>query len=223
MSRQFSGTNNITAGTGNSFASLAGFTVCAWVYRPTTGIVNQVFSVALSSLHALSIYWWSDNNIYFENRAGTTKESNSGSRTNTLWNHVAGVYDSSRSDGSRFLIYLNGVNVTTTQSAAPQPATTSASLSGQTVYLGRLNWASSNSANNTRLAFVQAFNTPLSIDLIKNSMYTPWKTAGIAECISSWPLDSNASSEPDEAGRQAATPGTVAYSSTLPDQLAARL
>lgn len=222
MSRQFSGSNNITAGTGNVFASLAAFTIAAWVYRPSVAVVNQIFSVALSSSHALSIYWWSDNNIYFENRAGTTKESNSGAKTNTGWNHVLGEYDASKSDGTRFAIWLNGFAVTNTQSSAPQPSTTSASLSGQTVYIGRLNWASSNSANNTRLAFVQAFNAALTSDQKKDAMYRPWQTAALSSCLSAWNFDANVISDPDEAGRQAATPGTVAYSSTLPDQLAGR-
>jgi len=210
----------MTAGNGTFLQGHAGLGIGAWVYRTATGTKNWLFVCRTGTGYlpsdSVCLYWFSDNKIYFEISNGTARYIYTSANTATGWNHIFANYNSTASDGSRLSIYFNGVLQSVTNSGTPQPTATSSSLSGQTVYFGDYRVAGETETSGSRLANVQVFNTHLGGSLIKESMYHPFKAAGLPSCLSSWRFATDGSVEPDECGRQAATPGTVAYSPTLP-------
>jgi len=219
VSRQFSGLNSMTAGNGTFLQGLAGLGIGAWVYRTAAGTKNWAFvcrtGTGYSPLHSICLYWYSNNSIYFDMSNGSVIGASTPANTATGWHYLFANFISTNANGSRLQIYFDGVLQSLT-AAGTQPTVTSSNLSGATVYFG--DYKASGEINNSgsRLANVQLFDTYLSRALIKDSMHTPFKTAALPVCLSSWRFATDGSVEPDECGRQAATPGSVAYSPTLP-------
>lgn len=198
-SRYFDGTGYYSeSANGTDYQGLSGFTISAWVYRPTSGIATIPYGITNSGSNVISLYWWSDNKIYMDVRNGSTKYRNSAANTSTGWYHIAGVFDGTASDTSRMKVFLNCVDVTT-EGTTGNPTTTGSNFA-VTGRVGRLDVSPANTANNTRLAHVAIFNVALTLRELCELMAKP--NSPQRGRLHYWPLMGNETtsnhSEPDQ-------------------------
>lgn len=191
MSRQFSGSNYLYASPGDYFAGLGAITFSSWVWRSASGQMCAAFGCGVNSSYVIGLTWYGpDNRVYIDVRNGGAGSGYSAALTSTGHVHIAGTFDGSLSDGSRFKIFINGDDATSGQTASGQPSVISTfGISDQSLRLGRLGALSFMSANGSTQSYTQVFNTALNRTGIRESMRFPRRIAGSTTCLNSWALD----------------------------------
>lgn len=210
--RQFSGSNLITCGNGTVYQSLSGITVSAWIKRDATGSLSIPFSVGASSSHAIALYHWSDNKIYFDCRNGSITYYHCPAVTTTGWLWIAGQMWNS--GGAIFTGNGDTITAQTASFASGSPPTsTSGSISGATVHLGFTNFSGTYySTANQCQGPTLVMNGAVSIDILYEMMQRPRLAAANPACLSCWMLDQSGSSIPDESQNgTAGTAGSTVY------------
>lgn len=218
MSRQFNGSSFLSGGNADYFPGMTALTLAAWVYRPSSGTTIVTLASGFNSLHLFELTWFnSDNKIYLDVRNGATDAVASTASTLFGWHFIAGTWDGALPSGSRGAVYLNGINVTASQSA--MPTSISNNLSARSLRLGNLESPSIFSSNNTRLGDTLAFNAAATPSQIKEMMWHPYRYAGLTTCLNYWRLNNDGTTQPDIAGRRSMNANTTAHSTTQPPVL----
>lgn len=129
-------------------------TFSGWVKKTAGNVVG--FESFVSSTDRAILYWWSDNNIYWSVRNGSSSTAASYSLTLYDWNHIAGTFDGAT---NTIKLYVNGSLVNT---QTGQPSNTSANLSNN-FHIGLSNGSTYSNGN---IDEVSIWNTALSSDAV---------------------------------------------------------
>lgn len=213
--------SNMTAGNGSFMNGLTNLWVSGWVFRPAVGSKNWLFvckPTGYTLNHCVAAYWYDNNNIYLD-----IGQSSGGGRlvssTATGWNHLGFQFVGGAANGSRLLIYLNGVLQSTSGAGdTTQPTTLSSSLGSHTVRMGSYNlgtaaeFETAGSIHSDLLVFGGDLSASVNTDLRMAAMYHPHQLAANPDCFSYYPYDTVGSTEPDVCGRQACSANSVKYS-----------
>lgn len=215
MSRQFNGTNYLEGGLGDAIAGIGAMTIAAWVYRPAAGNTIVTLACGLNASNLFELTWFnSDNKIYFDVRNGSGDAVQTAAKTASGWNHIAGTWDGSLGSGSRGKIYLNGDDVTSSQTAMPTVMTSS--ISTQYLRLGNLQSPNINSSSGTRLGDTVVLTVAASRSQTRDMMYSPIKVAGLTSCLHYWRLDNDNTTQRDIAGNRTMNSGSTTHSTIQP-------
>jgi len=169
-SMEFDGVNDYFTATISALNNATALTFSGWVKKTSGNVVG--FESFNGSTDRAVLYWWSDNNVYWSVRNGSTSSAASSSLTTYDWNHIAGTFDGST---NTIKLYINGSLVDT---ETGQPSSTSANLSNN-FHIGLSNGTTYNNGNIDEVAIWNSVLDSDQIDEIYNATSTG-KTADLS-------------------------------------------
>ena len=158
----------------NALNNATALTFSGWFKKTSGNVVG--FESFVSSTDRIILYWWSDNNVYWSVRNGSSSSASLSALTIYNWNHIAGTFDGST---NTIKLYINGSLVNT---QTGQPSSTSANLANN-FHIGL---SAGNTYNTGEIDEVAIFDKALTADQVKFDLYQPSlpaesnKTADIA-------------------------------------------
>jgi hypothetical protein len=162
----FDGTNDRFDASIIALDNANAITFSGWVKKTAGNVVG--FESFVSSTDRAILYWWSDNNVYFSVRNGSSSTAASSSLTLYDWNHIAGTFDGAT---NTIKLYVNGTLVDT---QTGQPSSTSANLSNN-FHIGLSNGST---YSNGDIDEVAIFDYALTPKQIKEDIYNASKEVG---------------------------------------------
>ena len=150
----------------NELNNATALTFSGWVKKTSGNVVG--FESFVSSTDRVILYWWSDNNVYWSVRNGSSSSTSLSALTIYNWNHIAGTFDGST---NTLKLYINGSLVST---QTGQPSSTSANLANN-FHIGL---SAGNTYNTGEIDEVAIFDKALTADQIKFDLYQPSLPAG---------------------------------------------
>ena len=179
-------------------------TFSGWFKKTSGNVIG--FESFVSGTDRAILYWWSDNNVYWSVRNGSSSTATSSALSNFDWNHIAGTFDGST---NTIKLYINGSLVDT---ETGQPSSTSANLASN-FHIGLSNGSTYNTG---QISNAQIWNTALlalEIETLYNSgVPLLTGTQPQAANLKAWyKLDQSANWEADTAGNWQIPDAVSAY------------
>ncbi len=150
----------------NALNNATALTFSGWFKKTSGNVVG--FESFVSSTDRIILYWWSDNNVYWSVRNGSSSSASLSALTIYNWNHIAGTFDGST---NTIKLYINGSLVNT---QTGQPSSTSANLANN-FHIGL---SAGNTYNTGEIDEVAIFDKALTADQVKFDLYQPSLPAG---------------------------------------------
>ena len=118
-------------------------TFSGWVKKTSGNVIG--FESFVSGTDRAILYWWSDNNVYWSVRNGSSSSAASSALTIYDWNHIAGTFDGAT---NTIKLYINGSLVDT---ETGQPSSTSGNLASN-FHIGLSNGSTYNTGDIDEIA-----------------------------------------------------------------------
>ena len=164
-SMEFDGVNDyINVGTISSINSASACTISYWGKKASASGDDMAVGSLVSSTNGIWLQWYTDNNVYFSCRNGSTNTVSVVLSGDTNWHHFVGVYD-----GTNVTIYIDGTQAATSTTSVPSSLSATA---GNNFQIGALNSSFFTSGNIDELGIWNTALTSTQVAEIYNGTST---------------------------------------------------
>jgi hypothetical protein len=142
-------------GTISSINSASACTISYWAKKASASGDDMTVGSQLTSTNGIWLQWYTDNNVYFSPRNGSSNYVTVSLTGDTNWHHLLGVYD-----GTNMTIYIDGAQAATSTTSVPASLSATA---GNNFQIGALNGSFFTSGSIDEVA---VWNSALSSDAV---------------------------------------------------------